>query len=448
MKNFRRLLFVLLIVAMAVSIFTGCVSSSKDNPQSGNSGANEGTDPKELEGGTGDIVFWMHVNDSFNSSYQKFIDEYLKDNEKAKIDLQIFPYEVLEQKTKAAYAAGTEADVIQGFGSWFRPIIKNDLVSEVPAELSAYFESQYFSSALNGFKYDEKYYAVPNEVNVEYGLFYKEADLKAAGVTEIPATFGEFLEIAKKMTVRNEDGTITKAGFDFYNSDGTFFLFFDWILQQGGSYIAEDGVHLDITTPEAENVFKLMQDMSYGDNAVTDFKRTTAQLAIEQLFIKDQSASVMKGPWVNATFVDNKVEGYKYAVLPPAFGDKPLFVVEPGWGMIVSNRSENKKLAWDFIKYATTSENAEIFATNTSTIPAIEAVNSSEDFLNIESNVPIRAAFEMMEDSRAIGPVIETAKVKEIISKYVLRLSAGADITESLASAEKEINDYYDSVLD
>ena len=47
-----------------------------------------------------------------------------------------------------------------------------------------------------------------------YGLYYNKDLLEKAGLTEPPKTVAELMDYAKKLTVKNADGSLEVVGFD------------------------------------------------------------------------------------------------------------------------------------------------------------------------------------------------------------------------------------------
>ena len=104
----------------------------------------------------------------------------------------------------------------------------------------------YFPGPLGGYVCDDTLYGLPQESNVEYGATLVNTAMAAdAGVgLDGWASFDEFKADAKKLTV-TEDGVITRAGYHFTTNDGIAYSFLSLILQNGGSYLTDDGtLHL------------------------------------------------------------------------------------------------------------------------------------------------------------------------------------------------------------
>lgn len=438
--KFKKVVSLAMAAVMSLGLLAGCSGGGdKDDSKS-----------KSDDGLSGTFTYWTHNGPAFLKETKRIVAAFEKEHPNVKINLQTFPYDVLMDKVNTAFSAGTEADLIQGYGSWFQQLIRNGKLAAVPDDMLKADKDNYFEPALAGYEYEGKYYGMPREVNVEYGLFYNKADLEKAGATEIPDNFDDFRKLAEKMTEKDKNGNITKAGFDYYNWDNSFTLLLAWILQQGGSYFQEDGIHVNFTSPEAKKAFQLMVDMAKGPNAVTDIKRITEQDNIEQLFFKGRSASMTKGSWAGALGKEMNVPAtnYGFTWVPPIEGKESVCVSEAGWAEVVSEKSKNKELIWEFLKFATNEENASSFNKATGTLPARKDVAQNKEFQEAEGNKEIKDAYTMLEWAKPMGVFTDGDFIRDNVKKYLERaIHDKLTVDEALEKLEKEVNDHFDKVL-
>jgi ABC-type glycerol-3-phosphate transport system substrate-binding protein len=80
-------------------------------------------------------------------------------------------------------------------------------------------------------------------------------------------TWEELVADAVKMT-KVQDGVMTVAGFHYVTGDGLGFLFWEGVLERGAEYFAEDKVHLNMKSPEAEATVQWLTDMAQKDKVV------------------------------------------------------------------------------------------------------------------------------------------------------------------------------------
>lgn len=421
----KKATVLLVIVCLLACIGAGCTAK-------GGSGGSGGL--------RGNITYWSHNNQSFVRATQEIIDKFVAANPGVKINYQNFPYDVTMNKMKTSYAAKDEADIIQGFGAWMYTYMANGLLAEVPA--NGFNAGDFLPSAIDGYAYKGKYYGLPREVNVENGVVYYPEFVR-----EIPKTFSELVALGKSLTVF--DGrNIARAGLDSFAGDGNMFYPFDWIVQQGGTYFKADGLHVNLTSPEAVRAFGIWVDINKPENGLTDIRRLTADEGIENLFFQRRSFMAIKGPWVAAMGVDYDVDDFAYDAMPPAFGDVPTFVCEPGWGEVISARSKVSEAAWAFALFSVNKENSMLFNKATGTIPARKDVVNDQSFINDPENAKIKKAFPMMANSIAIGPIVDSDLVKMVLDAQLRRAISGeVRLQDALKTAEDEINSSFDLIF-
>ncbi len=321
---------------------------------------------------------WTHQNESFNNAYKALADKYMAEHPNVDIQFETFDYDTYIQTLQTALPAGTEADVLQMFGSWVCSYAEGNNLAQVPADMLTVDKAQgmFFGPPIGGYICDGKLYGVPQEFNIEYGAALVNTKLaQEVGATNYEKGWGswdDLIEDAKKLTVI-EDGAMTRAGFMFTHADGISTMFYSLIRQYGGQYL-QDGV-FKVTTPEAEKALALMK--RFVDEKVIDpVLFNDEENWVGDAFFDQLVGIAVIGPWVipeyGADYPD-VVKVAKYVKLPYE-GDKPTFVAASGWGLTVSNNSKVKDVAWDFVQFVTmNADNALQWNLATGTLPALSA---------------------------------------------------------------------------
>src|SRR5215203_6192843 len=158
----------------------------------------------------------------------KMITAFQEANPDLNIVYQYFPYDVLISKLQAGYNSGTVADMQQMFGTWVTQYAIYGLLDPVPANLTEGYTDRFYEAAYGAYQYNGQFYGVPKENNLENGcMLINPAILKEVGVTEPPATWQELVDNAVKTTTYDDQGRITRAGFQFTDTDTINFLFLE-----------------------------------------------------------------------------------------------------------------------------------------------------------------------------------------------------------------------------
>ncbi|HEX5017003.1 MAG TPA: extracellular solute-binding protein [Actinomycetes bacterium] len=407
-------------------------------------GCSSSGDDEDASAPGGTITVWTHINKSFNKEYEALAQSYMDENEDVTIKFETFDYDSYIQTLQTAFPAGNEADVLQMFGSWVCSYSSN--LSTVPDDVMSMSDAEedFFAGPLGGYKCDDKLYGLPQESNVEYGATLVNTQMaEAANVsTDGWESYDEFMADAKAMTV-TEDGEITRAGYHFTTNDGIAYAFLSLILQNGGSYLAEDGT-FTFQTPEAAASMDLMN--SFVTEGIVDpglYTDTTNWVG--DCYFGELCAMGLVGPWVVPEYEADFPEVAavtEYVALPTL--ENGNFAADSGWGLTVSSNSPEQELAWDFIDYvAANASNALQWNLSTGTLPALKenAQGEARDELSA-SAAYLGPWLDILDQAQYLGSLPDRDRLfYKIIVPNVLDVMNGQKSTEdALAAIEQEAN--------
>jgi multiple sugar transport system substrate-binding protein len=159
-----------------------------------------------------------------------------------------------------------------------------------------------------------------------YGLYYNKDLFAKAGITSPPKTMTELLEDAKKLTVRNPDGTIKVAGFvpiDGWEEIGPGDLANAW----GAKWFDSDGKPQFAEDPGWAAALRWQKQLIdwYGYDNITKFyaANTNNEFNPSNAFETGKVAMTFDGEWRTAFIKDEHPE-LNYATAPfPAADDHP-----------------------------------------------------------------------------------------------------------------------------
>ena len=423
----------LAIGAVALALLAaGC--SSSDDDGGGDTGGAIG----------GDIRIWTHTNKSFNKAYQALADEYMAENPDVSISLETFEYDTYIQTLQTSLPAGTEADVLQMFGSWTCSYSSN--LAPVPGDVATVDEArdEFFKGPLGGYVCDDELYGLPQESNVEYGAtLVNTAMAEDAGVSlDGWDSYDDFKADAKAMTVTSGD-KISRSGYHFTTNDGISYTFLSLILQNGGAYIAEDGT-FTFTTPEAKESLELMK--SFVDGGIVDpVLFDDVSNWVGDCFFTEQCAMGLVGPWVVPEYAGDFPDVAavtEYVALPTL--ENGEFAADSGWGLTTSAASQEQDVAWDFISYVTqNADNALQWNLSTGTLPALKenVEGDARDQLVAEASYT-EPFLDILADAQYLGSLPDRDRLfyKIIVPNVLEALSGKVTVDEALSAIDQEAN--------
>ncbi len=391
---------------------------------------------------------WTHQNNAFNEGYQALADKYMADHPNVEITFETFDYDAYIQTLQTAMPAGTEADVLQMFGSWVCSYAEGGNLDVVPESVITLDDAQakIMAAPIGGYICDDKLYGIPQEFNIEYGAVLVNTQLAdekgATGYKDGWADWDEFIQDAKKL-VETQDGVMTRAGFNFTAADGIATMFHSLILQYGGQYL-QDGQY-KVTTPEGQKTLALMKRF-IDEGLVDPVLFNDEENWVGDSYFEGTSAIGLVGPWVIPEYSGDYPDMVKVTqyVRLPSVGEEPLFAAASGWGLTVSANSKVKDVAWDFVKFVTlNADNATEWNLASGTLPALKDNVSGDNAKKLVEQFPYFEPFlDLLQYGRFEGHFPDRDFVwYEVTYPEVLNfLQGNATADETLKTIEDAVN--------
>jgi len=393
------------------------------------------------------ITWWTVNNPAFVAANVEMINRFQAANPDVNIVYQYFPYDVLISKLQAGYNSGTVADMQQMFGTWVTQYAIYGLLDPVPANLSEGMADRYFDAAIGAYGLNGQYYGMPKEFNLENGaMLVNPALLEEAGVTDSPSTWQELMDNAVKATKHDDQNRITQAGFLMASNDSITFIFLAMILQQGGNYWADDGVHVNFQTDAAKKAWQDETDIvtKYHVEDETSLPNNDRYV----VFFQGKGAMCHVGPWAIAVAQEDYPDlDFNYVNVPPYAGTEYRFAAESGWGEVVNANApaENKEASWKFIDFMAQPDNLRDWNLTTYTIPSLKSLQNDPAIL--EAVPLLQASFNVLPYGQWVGPVQDRDRFWRSIHDAFTAVGLGQmDAPSALVQAEQQINQMIDEV--
>lgn len=248
---------------------------------------------------------------------------------------------------------------------------------------------------------------------IDYGMmtgtvYYNKDMWEAAGLTEadIPKTWDEMREVAKKLTIKNGD-QIVQAGLNF-NGDFHQNYLLGLNYQLGENIFKEDGTTPNVNSDTMKQIMQMLVDFYEVDGVGSkDFGEKGADS-----FGQGQSAMVIQ--WghfyntLNTTWSDINFGVFEI----PTFDGNPYaynrYNGESTFGINKNAPKDQQAVAQDFVKYYLANDNAQVtFNLAMSTFPAKKSLASNEEILK---NPSLRVLAEHIDRYIWPGPMPETVE--------------------------------------
>jgi multiple sugar transport system substrate-binding protein len=217
-----------------------------------------------------------------------------------------------------------------------------------------------------------------------YGLYYNKDLLAKAGITSPPKTMTELMDDAKKLTVRNPDGSIKVAGFvplNQWEELGPSDLGRAW----GAKWFDANGDPQLATDPGWTSAFEWQKQLIdwYGYDNIEKFfaTYTNAEFNANNAFETGKVAMTFDGEWRTAFIArDNPKLNYDTAPFPVADDHPDLYGSGRVGGTVVGipKGAKHPDEAWLLVKYLATDTNYLVtIANDAGNVPTTTASASS-----------------------------------------------------------------------
>jgi multiple sugar transport system substrate-binding protein len=433
----KKYLVLLALLTVFVVILSAC--GGKEEPAGGAPAGGE----EEVT-----IRVWTHQNDAFNGGLETLADSYMAANPGVTITFETFDYDTYIQTLQTALPAGTEADILQMFGSWVCSYAEGGNLAEVPSDVLSLSEAEaaIFPAQLAGYTCGGKLYGVPQEFNIEYGATLVNTSIAAdsgVDVSEGWANWDDFIADALAMT-EVQDGVMVRAGYHFTASDAIPATFYSLILQNGGEYLTDEG--FKVNTPEGLAALEFMKRL-IDEGVVDPLLFNDEENWVGDCYFEELCAMGLVGPWVIADYggdYPDIVDVTQYVALP-YFGSEPKLVAASGWGLSVSSNSKVQEAAWDFVKYvALDPANAVQWNLASGTLPAlvVNATGGARD--QLVASFPYFSPFlDILQYAQGEGAFPDRDLVWYDITypRIIEYLQGNATAQETLETLEREVGE-------
>ena len=342
----KKIVSVLLVAAMAVSMFTGCGSKSDSKKSDSKSGE------KTLE------VWVPPLDDATEKNWGDLLKDWEKEND-CKVNLTVIPWDKYEETYTTALNSGEGPDVGYMYNEMFPTYIDAGAVEDMSSYVTDEVKNEY-KYLSNGNMMDGQY-GWPLVTGVPFVLYYNEDILNALG-EKAPETWDDFARICQEATKDTDgDGKVDQYGFacGMNTSDiGAMQIlnayYYSALWQNGGQVYNDDLKSVSFADEAGKEAVTWLKgltsymnedfmSLSWSDAFSNVFGAGKAAFGITRSSQTDGTTFAETYPDLNWDFVTslkNKDFG--------TFGATDC--------LTLMSACEDKDLAMDFIKYVTGSE--------------------------------------------------------------------------------------------
>lgn len=372
--------------------------------------------------------------------FQDHIDEFTEETG-ITVEWVEIPHDNMHERfVQEAISQSGAIDIYDTDQPWISEFASKGYLEPLGDRITEEDKADFYDAALDASSYKGEIYSIPFFVHTPV-VFYRTDLFEEAGITEFPKTWDEYADAAKTLTKDGVYGTIIEAK----QAGEPVTHLVDWIYQNGGSIIDADG-NVTVNSEENAEVFDFLLKMMYEDESVMPGSVGYDNADSDNMFMQGKVAMVKAWPYLYAMAKDPEqstiYDKFGVAVQPAG---KEQHTAAWTWGFGISSSSEKKDAAWEFIKWATSSETlAQLGIANSNPSPrmsSLETIKNDENLTDFD-----KECIEVMSDAlNYASNATENPNFPTVQNElsYTLSniMSQQISVEEGLEQAEQAIKD-------
>lgn len=300
-------------------------------------------------------------------AHQQIIDAFEAEHPNINVEPQVVPWGNYWEKLQTAVAGGDAYDVFWMNGPNFPVYASKGVLMDIQPMIDAdkLDMSVYPQALVDLYSYEGKSYGLPKDFDT-IGLFYNKDLFDAAGVAYPTAdwTWDDFSKAAKELTRDDNWGFASTLE----DQSG----YWNWIFQNEGQVIAEDGSKVLIDEPAACDTLKFLYNFVATGESPDGATMASADPST-QLFPGGKVAMILGGSWLASSYASAEPN---IDVAPLPMGKQRATIIH-GLSNVIWSNTQHPAEAWEFLKFLGSEQAALILAQSGTVIPAYQGLQQA-----------------------------------------------------------------------
>lgn len=417
----QKILSILLILVFTVSTLVGCGGKSSSSSTENEPTSEDQTTTQKDSAEKKNVVIWYYWE---NQSHQRLLDGIIKDyngtQDKIAVEAKYVPFADFKKQLSIGATASELPDIViidnPDHAAYAAMGIFADITDKVDV-------SQYYEGPINSCTLDGKLYGIPFGSNC-LALFYNEDMLQAAGC-EVPTTWDELADVAKKTTQGNVSGFAFSA---LQNEEGTF-NFLPWMWSAGTT-------SYEINNEAGIKAITFIRDLVKNDSMIKEAINWTQGDTMNQ-FISGNLAMMINGTWQVPTMREQVPDlNWNVAMIPKDKND----VSGLGGENFAIIDNDNVDSSIEFIKYVTSEDKVKSYIDGFGYIASRKDVAETQ----YQGDAVMEHFIKEMQYALARGPHPSWPEISDAIS---LAFNEAITETSTPEDAAKKAQDTIASII-
>jgi raffinose/stachyose/melibiose transport system substrate-binding protein len=306
------------------------------------------------------VIKFMHLwpegsSKQHHEIVKNIVADYEKEHKDVKVELEVLSNEQYKDKIKVLSASNELPDVGMTWSAgYLQPYVEGKKFAPLDDILEEDLKDSFVAGTTEAYQIDDKTYGLPLELNIA-SVFYNKKIFKDNGL-EVPKTFDELVKAAKTLD-KNGVEPIALGNKDKWTGS----LWYMYLADRIGGTEALKGA-IDRTgsfeDPALVSAAEKVQTLVDANAFVSGFNGLSDEEA-KSMFMNSQAAMYLIATWDLPNYTTNPDVPQEFKDQVGFFdfpsvdgkGDMNSYVGGPGVGLFVSEESDVKEEAKDFVSY-------------------------------------------------------------------------------------------------
>ena len=364
--------------------------------------------------------------------FEKVAGEFEAANPGTDIQIEVVPWDVLQQKLTTDISGGANADLAIIGTRWLIDYVSQGVAAPLDDYITDDVRARFIDTFLSPSVMDGKTYGLPIAASAR-ALYYNKALFEKAGIAAPPTTWDELRADAEK--IKALGGDVYGYGLQGKEIETDVYWYYA-LWSQGGNILDADGTSgLDSDAAyKAAEIYKGLIDDGLTEPGVTSLNREDVQ----NLFKQGRVGMMITAPFLASQIKDEAPDlQYGVAAIPAGpTGDRGTYGVTDS--IILFENSQNKDTAWKFLDYIFTTDKRSEFDANEGFLP-VNAEESKQPLF--ADNADLKAFTDLLPDARFAPVIPGWEEIAAVTSNALQTIYLGdGEIKATLDAAAAEID--------
>ncbi|WP_445638721.1 N-Acetyl-D-glucosamine ABC transport system, sugar-binding protein [Nostoc sp. DSM 114161] len=395
---------------------------------------------RQKDDGVIHLTLWQALNPpAHREIFQKLVDRFNQTHSDIQVE-SIFQPDPQLPKILTSVVANVPPDILSMQPEYTGQFVELGAIQPLEEWLEkSPLKSDIRPNLLEGMELNGHIWSVPMQTS-NVGIFYRPKLFEAAGITELPKTWEQLRQVAKKLTIdRNGDRRPEQYGILLPLGKGgwTVFSWFPFLFGAEGEIVSNNRPNL--MNPGAIAALQLWEDLLKDGSAMLSAPERGYE---EDAFIAGRVAMQITGPWT--LIMKSNVD---HQVLPIPAGVRPATATGTGNLYVMKTTPAREQAALKFLEYILSEEFQTEWSIKTGFLPVTLTSAKSKAYQQFINQKPqLKVFFDQMPVAYTQPGIAGYSRLADSLGRAIEATLLGESAKTALEKAQANLDSIWDSI--